>query len=73
MAYDPECLKLAEYFTNDLECGKKVTAAQQDDLAKWIQQAIEDWFSNESMRTNAQEEHARDQWVDRKIDERGFA
>jgi hypothetical protein len=49
--YDPECLKLAEYFLADEHVGER----EQDLLAQHIQTAIEDWLHG------YEEDRARDQ------------
>lgn len=44
--YDPACYDLAEHFLQDEPCKKDPALYERhaDDLAKTIQQAIEDWF-----------------------------
>lgn len=44
---DPECFALAEHFLQDLE-GDEASDDQRWQLAKAIQDAVEDWFESGS-------------------------
>lgn len=66
-SFDIECYRLAAYFLDDLPAAPN--GAEYRDLARTIQQAVEDWLADRDHAAERAAEAAYDAYVDSKIDE----